>query len=153
MDGSFAEGDAVPSVRQVSSDYQINHLTVARAYQELVEAGLLEKRRGLGMFVVPGARSLLTRAEQRSSSTMSCRLSPSACWRWAWILTRSLTGCATWEIRADGQGYQRQREKHFGDQRAVDGIDLELEAGSILGLIGPQRRRENHAAEVTAGSL
>lgn len=42
MDGSFAEGDAVPSVRQVSSDYQINHLTVARAYQELVEAGLLE---------------------------------------------------------------------------------------------------------------
>jgi len=65
MDGSFAEGDAVPSVRQVSSDYQINHLTVARAYQELVEAGLLEKRRGLGMFVVPGARSLLTRAEQK----------------------------------------------------------------------------------------
>ena len=45
MDGSFAEGEAVPSVRQVASDYQINHLTVAKAYQELVEDGLLEKRR------------------------------------------------------------------------------------------------------------
>jgi GntR family transcriptional regulator len=65
MDGSFAEGEAVPSVRQVSSDYQVNHLTVAKAYQELVELGLLEKRRGLGMFVVPGARALLTRAEQK----------------------------------------------------------------------------------------
>lgn len=65
MDGSFAEGEAVPSVRQVSADYQINHLTVAKAYQELVELGLLEKRRGLGMFVVPGARALLTRAEQK----------------------------------------------------------------------------------------
>ena len=41
MDGSFAEGEAVPSVRQVAADYQINHLTVGKAYQELVEAGLL----------------------------------------------------------------------------------------------------------------
>ena len=65
MDGSFAEGEAVPSVRQVSSDYQINHLTVARAYQELVEMRILEKRRGLGMFVVPGARELLTTMEKR----------------------------------------------------------------------------------------
>lgn len=56
MDGSFAEGEPVPSVRQVASDYQINHLTVGKAYQELVDTGLLEKRRGLGMFVkqVPG---------------------------------------------------------------------------------------------------
>jgi GntR family transcriptional regulator len=60
MDGSFAEGEAVPSVRQVSADYQINHLTVGKAYQELVDAGLLEKRRGLGMFVTDGARHSLT---------------------------------------------------------------------------------------------
>lgn len=64
MDGSFAEGDAVPSVRQVAADYQINHLTVGKAYQELVDEGLLEKRRGLGMFVTPGARSALTSNEQ-----------------------------------------------------------------------------------------
>jgi GntR family transcriptional regulator len=65
MDGSFAEGEAVPSVRQVSADYKINHLTVAKAYQELVDTGLLEKRRGLGMFVADGARSALT-ADERS---------------------------------------------------------------------------------------
>lgn len=65
MDGSFAEGEAVPSVRQVASDYQINHLTVAKAYQELVEDGLLEKRRGLGMFVIGGARVSLTDNEQQ----------------------------------------------------------------------------------------
>ena len=65
MDGSFAEGEAVPSVRQVAMDYQINHLTVGKAYQELVDAGLLEKRRGLGMFVTAGARGSLTNDEQQ----------------------------------------------------------------------------------------
>jgi GntR family transcriptional regulator len=60
LDGSFAEGDAVPSVRQVASDYKINHLTVAKAYQELVDGQLLEKRRGLGMYVLPGARAMLS---------------------------------------------------------------------------------------------
>ncbi len=54
--GVIKEGEAIPSVRQVASEYQINHLTVAKAYQELVDAGVVEKRRGLGMFVVPGAR-------------------------------------------------------------------------------------------------
>ena len=65
MDGSFLEGEAIPSVRQVAADYQINHLTVGKAYQELVDAGLLEKRRGLGMFVVTGARGSLTNQEQQ----------------------------------------------------------------------------------------
>ena len=65
MDGSFAEGEAVPSVRQVAADYQINHLTVGKAYQELADAGLLEKRRGLGMFVTAGARGSLTDNEQQ----------------------------------------------------------------------------------------
>jgi GntR family transcriptional regulator len=64
MDGSFAEGEAIPSVRQVAADYQINHLTVGKAYQELVDAGLLEKRRGLGMYVTEGARRALTNIEQ-----------------------------------------------------------------------------------------
>ena len=65
MDGSFAEGSAIPSVRQVSADYHINHLTVARAYQELVELELLEKRRGLGMYVTRGARSAITSDERQ----------------------------------------------------------------------------------------
>ncbi|EED32615.1 transcriptional regulator GntR family [gamma proteobacterium NOR5-3] len=65
MDGSFPEGEAIPSVRQVATDYRINHLTVGKAYQELVEMGLLEKRRGLGMFVASGARNSLTNDEQQ----------------------------------------------------------------------------------------
>ena len=65
IDGSFAEGEAVPSVRQVATDYQINHLTVAKAYQELVDLGLLETRRGLGMFVIAGAKASLTDHEQQ----------------------------------------------------------------------------------------
>jgi len=64
MDGTFMEGEAVPSVRQVATDYQINHLTVGKAYQELADAGLLEKRRGLGMYVTVGARATLTEDEQ-----------------------------------------------------------------------------------------
>ena len=64
MDGSFAEGKAVPSVRQVAADYKINHLTVGKAYQALVDMGLLDKRRGLGMFVCPGARKALTSNER-----------------------------------------------------------------------------------------
>lgn len=62
--GDAAEGEAVPSVRQLSADYRINHLTVAKAYQALVDEGLLEKRRGLGMFVAGGARALLLERER-----------------------------------------------------------------------------------------
>tara|TARA_R110001592_G_scaffold363371_1_gene685778 strand:+ start:425799 stop:426170 length:372 start_codon:yes stop_codon:yes gene_type:complete len=65
MDGTFVEGEAIPSVRQVAADYQVNHLTVGKAYQELVELGLLQMRRGLGMYVTEGARSGLTRQEQQ----------------------------------------------------------------------------------------
>lgn len=65
LDGTFAEGAAVPSVRQVAADYNINHLTVAKAYQELVDDGLLEKKRGLGMFVLAGAQNALTQNEQQ----------------------------------------------------------------------------------------
>ena len=66
MDGSFAEGEAIPSVRQVSSDFKINHLTVSKAYQALVDAGVLEMRRGRGMFVLSGAQDKLL-AESRKN--------------------------------------------------------------------------------------
>jgi DNA-binding transcriptional regulator YhcF (GntR family) len=62
--GSLQEGDALPSVRTVAVDFQINPLTASKAYQELVGEELVEKRRGLGMFVVEGAREKLLRAER-----------------------------------------------------------------------------------------
>ena len=56
LSGNLPEGEAVPSVRQVAADEKVNPLTVSKAYQMLVEEELLEKRRGLGMFVMAGAR-------------------------------------------------------------------------------------------------
>lgn len=66
MDGSYAEASVIPSIRQMSAEYRINPLTVSKAYQALVEEGVLEKRRGLGMFVAKGAQhKLLNREKQR----------------------------------------------------------------------------------------
>ena len=65
LDSELKEGEAVPSVRQVAVDYQINPLTVSKAYQELVDENLLEKRRGLGLFVGTGARERLLGLERQ----------------------------------------------------------------------------------------
>lgn len=65
LDGVLAEGDALPSVRQVAAEYRVNPHTVLKSYQELVDDRLVEKRRGLGMFVTPGARDLLLEAERQ----------------------------------------------------------------------------------------
>jgi len=64
LDGALKEGDALPSVRQVSADFQLNPITVSKAYQELVDESLVEKRRGLGMYVNEGARAQLLRSER-----------------------------------------------------------------------------------------
>lgn len=64
ISGSFKEGEVLPSVRQVSSDYQINHITVSKAYQELVDMGLVEARRGMGMYVLEGAQQKLHTVEK-----------------------------------------------------------------------------------------
>ena len=64
LDGLLKPGDALPSVRQVASEYRVNPITVARAYQELVDATLVEKRRGLGMYVIDGAREKLLASER-----------------------------------------------------------------------------------------
>lgn len=64
LDGALKEGDALPSVRQVSADFQLNPITVSKAYQELVDENLVEKRRGLGMYVNEGARVQLLRSER-----------------------------------------------------------------------------------------
>src|SRR5205814_4135953 len=65
LDGVLKEGDSLPSVRNVASEYLVNPLTVLKAYQELVDEELVEKRRGLGMFVKPGAHDLLLSAERQ----------------------------------------------------------------------------------------
>ena len=64
LDGDLREGDPLPSVRQVASDLRVNPLTVLKSYQGLVDEQLIEKRRGLGMFVRPGARQLLLADER-----------------------------------------------------------------------------------------
>jgi len=64
LDGLLKPGDALPSVRQVAADYQLNPITVSRAYQELVDETLVEKRRGLGMYVTDGAVEKLLATER-----------------------------------------------------------------------------------------
>jgi len=64
LDGSLKEGDSLPSVRNVAAEYQLNPLTVLKGYQELVDEGLVEKRRGLGMFVKEGATGSLMSDER-----------------------------------------------------------------------------------------
>ena len=65
LDGVLKDGDPLPSVRNVAADYRVNPLTVLKGYQQLVDEELVEKRRGLGMFVKQGARSLLLKAERQ----------------------------------------------------------------------------------------
>jgi GntR family transcriptional regulator len=64
LDGTLPEGSALPSVRTVASDFQLNPITVSKSYQALVDDELVEKRRGLGMFVREGARQKLTDSER-----------------------------------------------------------------------------------------
>ena len=65
LDGVLKEGDPLPSVRSVATEYRVNHLTVLKGYQQLVEERLVESRRGLGMFVKEDARRLLLQAERQ----------------------------------------------------------------------------------------
>jgi GntR family transcriptional regulator len=65
LDGLLNEGDPLPSVRTVATEYRINPLTVLKAYQQLVDEELVEKRRGLGMFINAGARALLVQGERQ----------------------------------------------------------------------------------------
>jgi GntR family transcriptional regulator len=64
LDGILKPGDALPSVRQVAAEYQLNPITVSRAYQELADEQLVEKRRGLGMYVTEGANARLLQSER-----------------------------------------------------------------------------------------
>jgi GntR family transcriptional regulator len=65
LDGVLREGDPLPSVRNVAAEYRVNPLTVLKGYQQLVDEELVEKKRGLGMFVKANARSLLLKGERK----------------------------------------------------------------------------------------
>ncbi|HLR87816.1 MAG TPA: GntR family transcriptional regulator [Wenzhouxiangella sp.] len=65
LDGTLAEGEALPSVRQVAVDFKVNPLTVSKAYQSLVDDDLIEARRGVGMFVREGAQARLLKSGRR----------------------------------------------------------------------------------------
>src|SRR5205809_2029346 len=65
LDGLLAEGDPLPSVRNVAAEYRVNPLTVLKGYQELVDQGLVESRRGRGLFINPGARKRLLQNERQ----------------------------------------------------------------------------------------
>lgn len=64
LDGVLKEGDSLPSVRNVAAENRVNPLTVLKAYQQLADEELVEKRRGLGMFVRSGARDVLLHDER-----------------------------------------------------------------------------------------
>ena len=65
LDGVLKEGDPLPSVRNVAAEYRVNPLTVLKGYQQLVDEGLVETRRGRGMFINAGARGLLLQGERQ----------------------------------------------------------------------------------------
>ena len=65
LDGILKEGDPLPSVRNVAAEYRVNPLTVLKGYQQLVDEGLVETKRGRGMFINTGARDLLLQGERQ----------------------------------------------------------------------------------------
>jgi len=65
LEEALVDGDALPSVRNVAAEYRLNPLTVLKGYQELVDEGLVEKKRGRGMFVTDGARTRLLKDERQ----------------------------------------------------------------------------------------
>jgi GntR family transcriptional regulator len=65
LDAEIGEGDALPSVRTVAADYRVNPLTVLKAYQQLADEQIVEKRRGVGMFIKTGVRQQLLRDERQ----------------------------------------------------------------------------------------
>ncbi len=64
LDGKLQEGDALPSIRSLAEQYQVNPLTASNAYKELAKINIFEKQRGIGLFVSKGARYALIKRER-----------------------------------------------------------------------------------------
>jgi GntR family transcriptional regulator len=66
LDGYITEGEALPSVRKVAAEYQVNPITISKAYQMLQDEQIVEKQRGKGLFVKPGAQELMLERERET---------------------------------------------------------------------------------------
>ena len=141
LEGVLGDGDALPSVRNVAAEYRLNPLTVLKGYQELVDEGLVEKKRGRGMFVNEGARKQLLIDERQRFLDKE----------WPDVVaTIARLGLDTDTLlkavpEPGRQGRRRMTSlvsardvsKSYGDLRAVDNVSFEIAKGKITGLIGP----------------
>ncbi len=64
FNGAYLEGEQIPSTTEISKSYQINPATVLKGMNLLVERQLIEKKRGIGMFVLPGAQKRVRSARK-----------------------------------------------------------------------------------------
>src|SRR6184192_3993555 len=168
LDGVLKEGDPLPSVRNVAAEYRVNPLTVLKGYQQLVDEGLVESRRGLGMFINSGARTLLLEGERRKFLEEEWPRISRTIERLGLAAEELLNGASKPRPRTS-RGRRplnpvlpsrirqsrsaevmacieaRGLRKAYGATVALDGVDLRVEEGRILGLIGP-----NGAGKTTA---
>jgi ABC-2 type transport system ATP-binding protein len=143
LEGVLKEGEALPSVRQVASEYRLNPLTVLKAYQQLADEGLVEKRRGLGMFVAPGAGAALLKDERRGMAARArhhpapgpVRRNPAQ----HGTRSRGRAAAALPHGAQDMTAIIEARgltKRYRGGRTAVAGVDFTVEPGRIVGLIG-----------------
>ncbi len=131
LDGVLKEGDPLPSVRNVAAEYRVNPLTVLKGYQQLVDEQLVESRRGRGMFINAGARSLLLQGERQKFLAEE----------WPRVsATIQRLGLKAEEL-LNGAGSSR------------DGVNLRVEEGRILGIIGPNGAGKTTALNAVLGLI
>jgi len=145
LDGVLNEGDPLPSVRTVAAEHRLNPITVLKAYQELADEQLVETKRGRGMFINAGARDLLMQAEREKF------LSEHWPRVYATIQRLGLTQ-KSWKRSIEMACIEaRGIRKTFGTTIALDGLDLRVEEGRILGLIGPNGAGKSTALNAILG--
>jgi GntR family transcriptional regulator len=64
LDQTYPEGEMLPSVRQLASDFQVNPLTVSKVYKELARENYIDKKRGEGLIIKKGVRAMLLKREK-----------------------------------------------------------------------------------------